>query len=38
MLESLQQIQNIKASIEITDKTGNGISAGTTVKFILPLR
>lgn len=38
MLESLQQIQNIKASIEIVDKTENEISAGTTVKFILPLR
>ena len=38
MLESLQQIQNSKASMEIIDKTENGIPAGTTIKLILPLK
>ncbi len=37
MLESLQQIQNSKASIEIIDKTENDLPSGTTIKFILPL-
>ncbi|MEP7317845.1 MAG: histidine kinase, partial [Panacibacter sp.] len=38
MLESLQQIQNIKASIEIIDKTEDEVPSGTTVKLILPLK
>ncbi len=38
MLDSLQQIQHIKASIDIIDKTANEQPAGTTVKFILPLK
>ena len=37
MLESLQQLQNNKASIEIIDKKENEIATGTTIKLILPL-
>lgn len=37
MLESLKQIKNIDASLEIIDKTSNGNPSGTTVKLILPL-
>jgi ligand-binding sensor domain-containing protein len=38
MLESMQQIQNIKATIEIIDKKENEISTGTTVRLVLPLK
>lgn len=38
MLESMQQIQNIKATIEIIDKKENDVSTGTTVKIVLPLK
>jgi len=38
MLESLQQLQNIKATIDIIDKKDNGTASGTTVKIILPLK
>ncbi|MEO6719442.1 MAG: histidine kinase [Ferruginibacter sp.] len=38
MLENLQQLQHIKASIEIIDKTENEMPAGTTVKLLLPLK
>lgn len=38
MLDSLQQLQNIQASIEIIDKKQNEIAAGTTVKLILALK
>ena len=38
MLESLQQIKNIKASIEIIDKTENEKPAGTLVKIIIPFK
>lgn len=38
MLESLQQIQNIKASFAIIDKKENNVPAGTTVQFLLPLK
>ncbi len=37
MLESLEQMRNIKASIQITDKTEDGAPAGTTVTLTLPL-
>ena len=37
MMESLQQLQNNKASIEIIDKTDNGLPTGTTIKVVLPL-
>ncbi|MGC4104256.1 sensor histidine kinase [Ferruginibacter sp.] len=37
MLESLQHLQNTKASIEIIDKKENDSPTGTTVKLLLPL-
>ena len=37
MLESMQQMQHTKATLEIIDKTENEIATGTTVKLILPL-
>ncbi|MEO6483659.1 MAG: histidine kinase [Ferruginibacter sp.] len=38
MLESLQQLQNIKATIDIIDKKENDTAAGTMVKIVLPLK
>ncbi len=38
MLESLQQIQHIKASLEIIDKKDGDQSAGTTVKLLIALK
>lgn len=38
MLESLQQLKNTKASIDITDKMANGTPQGTTVRFTFPLK
>lgn len=38
MLESLQQIQHIKASLHIIDKKDAGAPAGTTVKLLIALK
>jgi ligand-binding sensor domain-containing protein len=37
MLESLQQLRNSKATIEIIDKKTDGQPSGTTVKVVLPI-